>query len=93
MFCGQAAGRQEFQIKQSQLTLHFVGVALDCESLPAAIAPRLCEIEPKAAAAHAAARGQVFGPIVRHTWRITAFAKQPELEARAASACLHAPGV
>src|SRR5690349_15070021 len=91
-----AAGRQArqvLQIKQSQLTLHLVGMAVDCEPLPAAIPPRLCKIEPNAAAAHAAARGQVFGPIVRHTWRITAFAKQPELAARAASALACMPPV
>src|SRR5215469_12017555 len=48
---------------------------------PAECPPRLREIAKQhTAVAHAGARGQVFGRIVRHTWRIAAFGKQPELE-------------
>jgi hypothetical protein len=36
--------------------------------------------------AHGASSGQVFECIVRDTWRIAAFEKQPELESRATTA-------
>jgi hypothetical protein len=65
------------------------GVVLDCDfRQPSPPRLRRIEIEIRVAA-HAAPRGQLFERIVRQTWRIAAFEKQPELAAtRSELACM-----
>jgi hypothetical protein len=65
--------------------------SLELRSLPAECRRDCAKSRIKTrGAAHAVATGQGFGRIVRHTWRIAAFGKQPELESGAsiALACM-----